>query len=81
LPLLPLLGNGKSAKLKPTSEENQRHFSRALEADEGVFFRENRSGGIDSTLSVKIGEESAMPPDLPVTSNFQDEDGAGGWIV
>jgi len=31
-------------------------------------------------IEVRRQNDSVMPPDLPITSNFQDEDGAEGWI-
>jgi hypothetical protein len=32
-------------------------------------------------IDVRNQNGSTMPPDLPETSNYQDEDGAEGWIL
>jgi len=37
----------------------------------------------DPPLAITVTSEvdSEMPPDLPKTPNFQDEDGAEGWVL
>jgi hypothetical protein len=43
-----------------------------------------KAGGIlDPLLAITVTSEvdSEMPPDLPKTPNFQDEDGAEGWVL
>jgi hypothetical protein len=40
-------------------------------------------GILDPPLAITVTSEvdSEMPPDLPKTPNFQDEDGAESWVL